>query len=65
MHTGGCQQHRAGLLSTRHQHGKREGTPGGSELQFQAVPGSARELVEVVLQAQGHWQGIVDAFLKP
>ncbi len=27
--------------------------------------GAVRELVEVVLQAQGHWQGIVDAFLKP
>jgi len=27
--------------------------------------GAVRELVEVVLQSQGHWAGIVNAFLKP
>jgi 3-deoxy-D-manno-octulosonate 8-phosphate phosphatase (KDO 8-P phosphatase) len=27
--------------------------------------GAVRELVEVVLQAQGRWQGIVDGFLQP
>lgn len=33
--------------------------------QYAGGRGAVRELVEVVLQAQGHWQGIVDAFLKP
>jgi 3-deoxy-D-manno-octulosonate 8-phosphate phosphatase (KDO 8-P phosphatase) len=27
--------------------------------------GAVRELVETILQAQGHWAGIVNAFLKP